>query len=128
MQWVVYNRDMDESLAGFIKRTREAFGPWMSQAELGRRAGVSSATISRLEAGEVAAEQATVEKIAEALGVPRDDLLALAGFTALRTSPRPIVLPVLPPLEQIERALHAGPWKPEVRAAVFTLLRETAQV
>lgn len=117
---------MQESLAAFVKRTREAFGPWLSQAELARRAGMSSATVSRLEAGENVPEPETLEKLAEVLAVPSETLLTLAGYTAVRVPP-PIVLEPVPPLQQIERALHAGPWKPEVRAAIFTLLRETAQ-
>ena len=115
----------EESLASYITRTREAFGPWMTQAELARRAGVSSASVSRLEAGATANRSETLERLADALGVPRDVLLHLAGFRAVRPLP-PIVLEAAPPLHQIELALHAGPWKPEIRAAVFTILRETA--
>lgn len=118
---------MQESLAAFVKRTRESFGPWLSQAELARRAGMSSATVSRLEAGENVPEPETLEKLAAELAVPAETLLMLAGYTVVRV-PSPITLEPVPPLQQIERALHAGPWKPEIRAAVWTILRETAQV
>lgn len=117
---------MEQSLPAFVRQTREAFGDWLSQSELARRAGISSSTVSRLESGEHIPDQATLEKIAAVLGVPAETLLTLAGYTAFKPG-HPIVLPAAEPLAQVERALHAGPWKPEVKAAIFTLLRETAQ-
>lgn len=108
-----------------VRLTREAFGEWFTRRELARRAAVSPSTVSRIERDQHVPETAIVERIADALGVPRDHLLSLAGYTAVRAS-GPIVLEPLPPLQQVERALHAGPWKPEIKAAVFTILRETA--
>ena len=45
----------------------------MSQRELGKRAGVSPATIVRLERGQLA-RFVTIRKLADALGVPAEEL------------------------------------------------------
>jgi transcriptional regulator with XRE-family HTH domain len=58
-----------------IQELREAKG-W-SQAELGRRSGVTQATISRLESGETGSiALANLERLADALGVNAAALIA----------------------------------------------------
>jgi transcriptional regulator with XRE-family HTH domain len=47
---------------------------YMSQENLAQKAGVSEATINRLEKGLQLARYVTVRKLAEALGVVPDDL------------------------------------------------------
>lgn len=101
-----------------IERARLRRG-W-TQDELAEAAGVSNATVSRLENGKQEAGADTLAQIASALEQTVDSLLASGG--------RPVVLEPVPALQQVERALHAGPWKPEVKAAIFTLLRETVQL
>ena len=61
-------------LALRLRPYRERKG-W-SQAELGRRSGVSQATISRIEAGNTnRVDLATVDRLAKALGVSPKSLL-----------------------------------------------------
>jgi transcriptional regulator with XRE-family HTH domain len=98
-----------------VERARLRRG-W-TQDDLADAAGVSGATISRLENGHQIAGADTLIQVAQALENTVDGLLASAG--------QPIVLQPLPPLRQVEAALHAGPWSEPIKAAIFTLLRET---
>jgi transcriptional regulator with XRE-family HTH domain len=54
----------------FRRRARE-----MTQAQLAERAGVSRATIARIETGEANPDLDTMSKIARGLGVPTAELL-----------------------------------------------------
>ncbi len=48
----------------------------LTQTELAVRAGLTTASVSRIETGTTKARLSTVRKLAEALDVDRDDLLA----------------------------------------------------
>jgi transcriptional regulator with XRE-family HTH domain len=48
---------------------------FLTQAELGQKAGMSEATINRLESGKHEARISTVRRLAEALGVPPAELV-----------------------------------------------------
>jgi transcriptional regulator with XRE-family HTH domain len=61
------------SLADSVRRLRSA--RYLSQAELATKAGVSRATIARIEAGEIIPYPRTVRKLAEALGVAPTELV-----------------------------------------------------
>lgn len=52
---------------------------FLTQAELGAKAGVAEVTISRLEQGREGARVSTVRKLAAALGVQPADLVAPEG-------------------------------------------------
>ena len=56
-----------------LRRIRE--GKFLSQQELGTKAGVSRATIIRLESGGIAATFQTTRRLAEALGVAPEELV-----------------------------------------------------
>jgi transcriptional regulator with XRE-family HTH domain len=53
----------------------------MTQDMLAEKAGVSRATVIRLEAGEIAARISTIRKLAEALGVRPEELVGGAPDT-----------------------------------------------
>jgi transcriptional regulator with XRE-family HTH domain len=55
-----------------LRRIRLAH--FLSQAELARRSGVHTLTITRLESGRTAPSTRTVRALAEALGIPPGDL------------------------------------------------------
>lgn len=59
-----------------LKRLRES--QFLSQLDLAAKAGVSRATVVRLESGEVEATFQTARKLAGALGVEPSDLTAEA--------------------------------------------------
>ena len=61
------------SLADSVRRLRSA--RYLSQAELATKAGVSRATIARIEAGEIIPYPRTVRKLAEARGVAPTELV-----------------------------------------------------
>ncbi|WP_165969144.1 helix-turn-helix transcriptional regulator [Actinomadura sp. KC06] len=49
----------------------------LSQQQLADKAGISKSTVSRLENGRVAAEVETLHQVADALGLPVEDLMPL---------------------------------------------------
>ena len=57
-----------------LRRARER--RLLTQADLAARIGGSEATVNRLERGRNPARISTVRRLAEALGVPADELLA----------------------------------------------------
>ena len=57
---------------GRIKQKREASGP--TQTQLAKKSGLPQSHISRLEAGKHSPSRATLERIANALGVALDEL------------------------------------------------------
>jgi len=59
----------------------------LTQAELAERAGIQRATVNRIETGVTAARFATVRKLAAALGVPADVLLAADDATGVTSGP-----------------------------------------
>jgi len=63
-----------------LPRLREArVRRLLTQAQLARRAGVAVSTLSRLEQGHTPAELTTAARLAEALGVPPEALMAPPG-------------------------------------------------
>jgi transcriptional regulator with XRE-family HTH domain len=58
-----------------LRRIRERRA--LSQAELAERSGVARATIVSIESGRAGAQYGTIRKIAEALGVEPEELLAI---------------------------------------------------
>jgi transcriptional regulator with XRE-family HTH domain len=57
-----------------MRRLRER--AFLTQADLAARSGVSEVTINRLETGKHGARISTVRRLAEALGVPPNELVA----------------------------------------------------
>ena len=64
------NRSVPLPTLRLLRRSRG-----LSQRELGRLAGVSAGTVYRLENGLRGAYPATVRKLADALGVPPEELV-----------------------------------------------------
>ena len=52
---------------------------FLTQAELGAKAGIAEVTINRLERGHTSARISTVRKIAEVLGVHPSELVGESG-------------------------------------------------
>jgi transcriptional regulator with XRE-family HTH domain len=71
--WTYYGR-MKEGLPRNLLITRRSFG--LSQRDLAARSGVAHDTIGQIERGQRAARPSTVRKLAEAIGVPPELLLA----------------------------------------------------
>ena len=85
-----------QELAAIVRLYREKRG-W-SQNHLAAQAGMSQAFISRLEAGDYrTAEPPRLQKLADVLGAPLQDLLQAAGMT--NAPYRPPATPPLPPPE-----------------------------
>jgi len=63
----------DKAIAKRIKQFRKESG--LTQAALGKKAGVSANTIARLERGEHRAASETIKKLAKALAVTASDIL-----------------------------------------------------
>jgi len=68
---------VESDLGRYVTQKRQEKG-W-SQRELGRRAGIRGATISKLEAGTTRPTNDTIVKVARALGEKEEALLRLAG-------------------------------------------------
>lgn len=83
---------MENDLGKHVIELRRLKG-W-GQRELGRRAGVSGATISNLEAGTTQPTNDTIVKVARALGEKEEALLRLAGH-----------LPKIPPATDFTTAV-----------------------
>jgi transcriptional regulator with XRE-family HTH domain len=66
----------DMSLAEALRRLR--LERYLSQTELAEKAGISRATVARIEAGEIVPYLRTVRKLAEALNVEPTALAAPA--------------------------------------------------
>jgi transcriptional regulator with XRE-family HTH domain len=67
------------TLARIIQKHRTALG--ISAAELARRSGVTTGTITRLELAQIASPRAeSLRAIAESLGVPASDLFVTADW------------------------------------------------
>ena len=106
-----------------IIQTMDTFTSWLSarlddegwtMRELARRAGISHATVSHVLGGQQRPTTGFCTAIARPLGLPVDELLALAG---LRPS---LPAPVLEEREAV-RILRALP--PSVRTTVLAMLR-----
>lgn len=65
------------AIAGNLRRLREARK--ISQAELGRRVGLSQASISAMERGLPPADEQQIPRLASALGVPLSELIGAGG-------------------------------------------------
>lgn len=97
------------------------FGP--SEHAVAERAGIKPQVLNKfLSTPERGVDPDTARKLAAHFEWSEIDVFRWAELLS-----SPIVLTASPPLRQIEDALHAGPWKPEIKAAVFTILRETVQ-
>ncbi len=70
-------RDVLVSFAGNLRRRRKELG--LSQEELGARAGIQMADISRYESGSRDPRLSTLARLAEALELSIGDLLAAEG-------------------------------------------------
>jgi len=108
-------------LSEWLKAHLEEKG--LTQSELARRAGVSTATMSATMAN---GRIPTAEKlflIADALGVDRLEILSVAGLISPDDEPRPTSFPA--PADwftwQLVRAFHALP--PEVRPQALEAVR-----
>lgn len=80
--------NLREHIAQSLKREREAVG--VSVSELARRAGVSKATVSQLEAGAINPTVETLWALGTALGIPFSTLVADPGpaTTLIRAAER----------------------------------------
>ena len=107
---------MESELARHITEVREGRG-W-SQRELGRRARVSGATISKLESGEAKPTNDTIVKVARALGESPEALLRLAGH-----------LPAAPPPTDLDTAVarHFRSLTPTRRDTIAALIFDLAE-
>jgi len=83
---------VETDLGRHVTQKRQEKG-W-SQRELGRRAGVRGATISKLESGATQPTNDTIVKVARALGEKEEALLRLAGH-----------LPAVPPATDLSAAV-----------------------
>ena len=70
----------------YLREKREGRG--YTQNKLALASGLNSATISRLEAGKVVPETATLVKLAKALRLPAEDLARAAGLAMPEESPK----------------------------------------
>lgn len=95
----------------YLREKREGRG--YTQNKLALASGLNSATISRLEAGKVVPETATLVKLAKALRLPAEDLARAAGLAMPEESPKKkgVQIPVLGeiaagiPLDAIEEVI-----------------------
>jgi transcriptional regulator with XRE-family HTH domain len=72
------------ALADEVRRLRE--DRYLSQAELADLAGVSRVTVARIEGGTIVPYPRTIRKLAEALGVPPQELISPAALAALKAA------------------------------------------
>lgn len=95
----------------YLREKREGRG--YTQNKLALASGLNSATISRLEAGKVVPETATLVKLAKALRLPAEGLAQAAGLAMPEESPKKkgVQIPVLGeiaagiPLDAIEEVI-----------------------
>ncbi len=81
------NNAVETGLAGWIRSTRKDLG--ISQRALADAAGLSRSYLCDIERGRgLQPSVATLDKLAEALGASRDDLLRAAGVIEQSTAPR----------------------------------------
>ena len=98
----------DMRLADALRSARERLG--LSQREISKAAGISNATLSRLEKGSITADPDTLKALASTLGLDHLWLLALNG-----------TIPDQPEIRQIARAMKR--MSPEERQKMLDLLR-----
>jgi transcriptional regulator with XRE-family HTH domain len=67
-----FNRHMDSAATNSIRAAREALG--MTREELAFKAGISFGTLERIERGQNTPRRATLAVLAEALGIPVEEL------------------------------------------------------
>jgi transcriptional regulator with XRE-family HTH domain len=71
----------------FSERLKKLRGALVSQQELAAKSGMTVSTISKLERGESNPSRRTIKRLAEALGIPENEMLRMAGFERAQ-SPR----------------------------------------
>jgi transcriptional regulator with XRE-family HTH domain len=79
------------------KETAKSFGQWLRQkrhqaglgtTELAKRTGITDGTITRLEQGFIATpDPRKLSRIAEALGIPVEEIYGMAGYGAPKQLP-----------------------------------------
>lgn len=84
----------------------------MSQRRLADLAGITNSTISRIEAGAVKPDLVTLEKLAKALDIEKDILLAKCGYSEI-------------PEEFILIARKTGELSEEKRMEAYKVFNET---
>lgn len=105
------------------RRVREQIGGRYGPTEhaVAERAGIKPQVLNKfLSTPTRGVDPDTARKLAAHFEWSEVDVFRWAGLLSA-----PIVLDAAPPLQQVQDALHAGPWSDAVKAAIFTLLRET---
>ena len=110
-----------------LREVREA--QWLTQQELGDRAGISRVSLNAIETGKAVPRFSTVRKLAAALGVSPDELVvredreqdrgAVTAKTAAALDPSPGA--VTPERSSVSHRSRCG--NPEHRASLLLRLR-----
>jgi transcriptional regulator with XRE-family HTH domain len=132
------------SLAEAVKKIRKDQG--LTQAEVGKRSGLTVSYVSRIENGRIQPTTATLEKLALALGVPLSQVFSVpvqnpepghhcpisssgqCVGTLIRKGNQDPKVPLLPYTEEELRLLRMADFliqkgKPEIRKCLGTLLK-----
>ena len=96
---------MDTQVGPFIRLLRRQ--RHIRQSDLADLAGLKQPNLSRIESGQVAPRRATLERIADALGIGIVDLTDPAGWDRARPLPPLALTP--PPLRRLPRQLRDVP-------------------
>jgi transcriptional regulator with XRE-family HTH domain len=114
-----------ETLGHFLRRRRRALHPPLSQEDVGRLAGLSGSTISRLENDQAPRPPfETLARVAHYYGVPVLELWTRAGYLAAADADSlRALLGEIAPLTLLAYALDALPLDPIARNLIAQLVR-----
>jgi len=112
---------VDRSLGAFLQRQRETLHPDWSQKRLGEAAGVSNASISRLESGAITRPpMKLLAQVAPWYGCDVLDLWQRCGYlTGQDAAAIAALLAEYAPLALIQFALERGPWPSRLRDVIL---------
>ena len=124
---------MTQELRDLMRRRRIELG--LTQVQVSERAGMSQEWASGVERGKIKyPRRESLVKLADALNLPREDVIVAAGFAPTRAGARQMLadagdtaaLPVPVP-EAVGDALRRVVWTPENIEIVGTMLRAVAR-